>query len=290
MSLTIIIPAYNEQEAIKGVVEELHKLCENKDWKILVVNDCSKDNTKKELSSLNYLSKFSFINNKVNKGYGGAIKEGIKNADTDYIITVDADGQHNPEDVKRMYDYCLENDSDMIIGNRMNSLSSSVYREVGKSLIRRVARILLPINKIDINSGIKIYRTDLAKKYIKMCPDNMAYSDIIALIFINNRHLVTELDVNIRERKGGESTISTKTAFETVYEILNIAMMFNPLRIFLPIAIICCVLGLIWGVPIILKGNGISVGALLAFITGILFFILGLLAEQLSQIRKNIIN
>lgn len=287
MSLTIIIPAYNEQDAIKDVVEELCTLFQNKNWKILVVNDCSKDNTKEVLSSISHLPNFSFISNKVNKGYGGAIKEGIVNAETDFVITVDADGQHNPEDVKRMYDYCMEIDADMVIGNRMNSLSSSVYREIGKSLIRRVARILLPVNKIDINSGIKIYRTDLAKRYIKMCPDNMAYSDIIALMFINKKHLVLELDVKIRERQGGKSTISTKTAFETVYEILNIAMMFNPLRIFLPIAIICCVLGLVWGVPIVLQGSGVSVGALLAFVTGIMFFILGLLAEQLSRIRKD---
>ena len=132
--------------------------------------------------------------------------------------------------------------------------------------------------------------TLLAKKYIRLCPDHMAFSDIIAMVFISKRHLVLERPINIKPRTAGVSTISTLTAIETVKEILNIVILFNPMRVFFPIAFLSIVAALAWGIPIALKGRGVSIGAMLGFTTGILFFLLGLLAEQLSQIRKDSVN
>ena len=177
-------------------------------------------------------------------------------------------------------------DADMIVGNRNAHGDSSIYRGVGKKLIRWFAKLLLPIRIEDINSGIKIYNAELAKLYIRLCPDHMAYSDIITLVFISQRRLVLEQPVNIKTRMTGASTISTLTAIETVQEILNIVILFNPMRIFFPIALFSCTGALIWGFPILLAGRGVSTGAMLGFMSGLIFFLLGLLAEQLSEIRK----
>jgi hypothetical protein len=136
---------------------------------------------------------------------------------------------------------------------------------------------------------MKIYNTELAKRYIKLCPDSMAYSDIITLVFISQKHLVLETSINIKHRTKGTSTISTRTAFETIIELFNILMLFNPLRIFLPLSIICFAAGLAWGLPIIIAGKGVSVGALLAILSSLAFFLLGLVSEQLSSFRKQII-
>jgi hypothetical protein len=80
------------------------------------------------------------------------------------------------------------------------------------------------------------------------------------------------------------------TAIDTVKEILNIVVLFNPMRVFFPIAIASIALALVWGIPIALRGRGVSTGAMLGFTTGVLFFFLGLIAEQLSQIRKDSVN
>ncbi len=125
---------------------------------------------------------------------------------------------------------------------------------------------------------------------MRLCPDHMAFSDIIAMVFISQRHLVIERPINIRPRTAGESTISTLTAIETVKEILNIVILFNPMRVFFPIAFISIAVALVWGVPIVLRGRGVSTGAMLGLTTGMLFFFLGLIAEQLSQLRKNSVN
>ncbi len=139
----------------------------------------------------------------------------------------------------------------------------------------------------DLNSGMKVYRSDLARKYIHLCPDAMAYSDIITLVFINQKHLVLEKDILIRSRMSGTSTINTRTALDTVLEILNIVVLFNPNRVFLPLAIFFVVAGILWGLPFLIRGEGVQAGTLLLTITGLLFFLLGLLAEQLSLIRRS---
>lgn len=297
-SLTVIIPAYNEEKSLEIYLQEVIKFCEIEEYKLIIVNDGSKDKTKKIIESFLKHDCLKLVSHKVNRGYGGAIKSGIKAANTDYVITIDADGQHVLDDVKSIFIEAVEKDADMIIGSRKGSKSASVIRSIGKSLIRSIAKVLMPINIYDINSGMKLYNTDLAKKYISVCPDNMAYSDIIALTFINQRHLVLEKQININKRIAGVSTIGVSTAFDTVREILNIVILFNPMRVFLPLAIVFVFLGIIWQMYLFVfvhgvGGNdlsGFSTAAMLSIVTGIIFFVLGLMAEQLSDIRKNNIN
>ena len=179
----------------------------------------------------------------------------------------------------------VETEADMIIGARGTG-GSSLFRNTGKWLIRKISRILIPNKISDLNSGIKIYRRELAMKYIQFGPDGMAYSDVIALIFINQRHLVTETKVSIGNRVAGKSTIGIGTAFDTVREILNILMLFNPLRLLFPIALVLILTSVAWEIHIFLRGDGVSVGSMLGIVLGFLCFVIGLLAEQLSKIRQ----
>lgn len=285
-SLTIVIPAYNEESSLRSFLPQVVAFCAAKGYKLIVVNDGSKDATQQVLLENSALPDVKVVRNKVNRGYGGAIKAGIAEADTKYVITIDADGQHFLEDVEKLYTQIIETDADMIVGKREGSHTSGYYRETGKWIIRRIARMLIPMNIHDINSGMKIYDAALAKKYTRLCPDSMAYSDIIAMVFISQKHLVLETPINIRQRTAGVSTISTRTAFETLREILNIVILFNPMRVFLPLALIFILAGVVWGLPIVLMGRGISVGAMLSILSGIIFFLLGLLAEQFRLVRK----
>ncbi|MBI1287434.1 MAG: glycosyltransferase [Flavobacteriales bacterium] len=285
--LSIIIPAYNEEDSLKVLLPELLEFVQTNGLQLIIVNDGSKDGTLEVLKAHQGAERFQFFSHKVNRGYGGAIKTGVRNATTKYVITIDADGQHDLNDVLALHKQIIETDADMIVGSRMAHKNASLYRGLGKWLIRSFAKILLPIHIEDINSGMKIYNAEMAKRYIRLCPDHMAYSDIIAMVFISKRHLVLETPINIKPRTAGVSTISTLTAIDTVKEILNIVILFNPMRVFFPIAILSIVAALTWGIPIALRGRGVSTGAMLGFTTGLLFFFLGLIAEQLSQIRKD---
>ena len=144
----------------------------------------------------------------------------------------------------------------------------------------------MPVPIHDINSGMKIFRTDLAKKYAYLGPDTMSFSDTFTLVFINNKHLVLEKAIRIKDRISGQSTIGIQTAFQTIMEIINIVILFNPMKIFLPVSLICIFFTLLWGLPIAFMGRGVSTGSLLGIISGLFFFLMGLMAEQLSLIRK----
>jgi len=284
--LTVIIPAFNEAENLKTILPDFIRLSDEKNWNIIVVNDGSGDNTKEILESFYGTPHLAVIHHKLNKGYGGAIKSGILACNTEFAITIDADGQHSLEDVEKLFSCLKINDADMVVGSRKGIKSASLARGIGKSMIRTLAKMLMTVPIHDLNSGMKVFRTDLAMKYLNLTPDTMAYSDIITLCFINNRQLVLEEPIIINSRMKGKSTISIQTAFQTVMEIINIVVLFNPMKIFLPISLLTLLITLSWGIPLIAIGHGVSTGTLLGFISAIIFFFLGLIAEQLSLIRR----
>jgi glycosyltransferase involved in cell wall biosynthesis len=284
--LTLIIPAYNEADSLEKLLREIIDFCSVRNWKIILVNDGSKDRTKDILKLFEDSRILCTVNHKVNKGYGGAIKSGIRQVTTKYCVTIDADGQHDLNDVEGILQTMIASDCDLIVGNRRGNQSLQTYREFGKSLIRGIARLLMPLTVYDINSGLKMYDTKLAQRYINICPDSMAFSDVMTLTFIYQRNFVLEMPIRINQRVAGKSKIRMRTAFETIMEIVNIVTLFNPMRIFLPLSILFILVSLIWEIPIALNGYGISVGAMLGFITGLIFFLLGLIAEQLGNIRR----
>jgi glycosyltransferase involved in cell wall biosynthesis len=284
--LSIIVPVYNEEQVLPSTAKQIIDFGLAKGWTVIFINDGSRDASGELLNALKNYPNVKVFHHKINRGYGGAIKTGIRNTNTSYLVTIDADGQHNLEDIVTIYNLATKEQADLIVGNRGSVGDSNAYRTLGKQIIRTFARLLMPLPIQDLNSGFKLYRTELAKKYIKVCPDTMSFSDVVTLVFIKQRNLVLEQNITVRTRIAGKSTINTYTAIETIMEILNIAVLFNPLRIFLPISIFCILLGLIWGIAIlVVVGRGVSVGAMLAIVTGVIFFVLGLLANQISALR-----
>jgi glycosyltransferase involved in cell wall biosynthesis len=285
--LTVIVPAYNEEQSITAFLPEVIVFCEQHNFKLILVDDGSKDKTLEKIKELTGGKNFiEIIHHKVNKGYGGAIKSGIKGATTPYLITIDADGQHCTEDILKLLAKMKETDADMVIGSRKGQKIRNYYRFIGKSIIRNFAKLVMTVPIYDINSGMKLYDASLAQKYISLCPDDMSYSDFISLVFLNQKHLVVEVPIQIRDRIVGKSTISMNTAFNTLLAIMHILLLFNPMKIFLPIAFICIIFGIGWGLPFLLMGRGVSNGAIITIISGLLFFFLGLIADQLSMFRK----
>jgi glycosyltransferase involved in cell wall biosynthesis len=284
--LTVIIPIYNEEKNIPPVIPGILEFCTTENFNLVVVNDGSSDNSLSLLKQYEGRPNYKLVHHKINRGYGGAIKSGIEACETEFLVTMDADGQHRVEDVKNLFNTITNGDADMVIGSRKGTRSANVLRGLGKRLIRFTVKRLMPLPVYDLNSGMKIYRSDLGKRYSKICPDSMAYSDVICLTFINKFHKVIEEPIEVRERSAGKSTITIKTAFRTIYEVFNIIILFNPIRIFMPIAVVSILAGIVWDVHIFLRGNGVSVGSMLAIIFGVISLFFGAIAEQLSQIRK----
>jgi glycosyltransferase involved in cell wall biosynthesis len=202
-SLTVVVPAYNEEASLPRFLPQLIECCEKNDWQLVVVDDGSRDGTAAVLDGFADHPRLRVVRHKVNRGYGGAIKSGIRVVETAYVLTVDADGQHYPEDLEALYCDLRERDADMVVGSRKGVSASGWYRDLGKSLIRFFARFLVDqLNVYDINSGMKVCDAVLAKRYLNLCPDSMAFSDVITLVFISQRHRVCERGIRVRPRCG----------------------------------------------------------------------------------------
>jgi glycosyltransferase involved in cell wall biosynthesis len=288
--LSVVVPIYNEAVSLASLLDELAPHCHAQGWKLILVNDGSTDGTATVLKHYEGMPGVRILQHKLNRGYGGALKTGLLEVVTPYALTIDADGQHAINDIDALLGFALENDADMVIGKRNKSGMAGVYRNIGKWFIRRFSALLMPIHISDLNSGFKLYHTGLVQRYVSICPDSMAFSDVITLIFIKKRHVVLEYPITIKQRQAGKSSINTFTAIQTILEIINIAMLFNPLRIFLPLSVFCIGFGLVWGIPIMLRARGVSVGAMLAIVTGLLCFFFGLIAEQLSAMRMGMLD
>ncbi len=285
--LSIIIPAYNEAENLGHFLPEWAQYASRSGYQLIIINDGSSDGTAAVLEKYRSNRSLRIIDHKVRRGYGGAIKSGIKRAETEFAVTFDADGQHQPPAIDQLIKAMKESGADMVIGQRSNLSEGGLYRSLGRNLIRWVAGLLLPVKIRDLNSGLKLFRVDPAKKYIRICPDSMAFSDVITLAFISQGDLVRETPIVINQRRGGDSKITTYTALETLWSIINITLLFKPMGVFLPLAVAFFILGFLWAIPFALQGRGVSVFAALLFLAGLFMFFFGMIAEQLSILIKS---
>ena len=289
-SLSIVIPVYNEEEALIEFLPALTNECRTHQWKMIIVNDGSKDQTHAILSKYKDFQDVEIINHKKNRGYGAALKSGILAVTSTFLVTMDADGQHSVEDIDKIFRYAVDNDADLVVGDRGKMRNANLIREFGKRIIKFFTRILMPLPIKDLNSGFKLYRTEYAQRYIQVCPNSMAFSDVITLVFIHRGDLVLERPITVHSRQTGKSSININTAFETILEILNLVVLFNPIRIFFPLAIFLFLVGMGWGIPFALQGRGVSIGSMLAIVLGAIIFTIGLIASQLSAIRMSMLD
>ena len=286
--LTIVLPCYNEQENIPEFFPCLLEFAEEHHFKVIAVNDGSKDDTLNLLRQ--FEEKFSclqVLSHKINRGYGGALKTGLYAVATSFAITIDADGQHRLQDVLSCFDCIKKHDADLVVGARQNN-QSGMYRTLGKVMIRMFAASLLKLPVQDLNSGMKCYRMSEAVDYLELCPDTMAFSDVILLLMANDRKFVMETPIEVLARTAGKSTIGLNSAINTFSEILNLAVLLRPMTTFFRIGLLFVLLGMGWGVFTYIRSFTITSICVMLMIFGAVCFALGLIGEQLTKIRKMI--
>ncbi len=286
--LTIVLPCYNEAENIPSFFPKLLTFAQEKNFLVIAVNDGSSDQSAKLLAEI--AEKYpilTVVTHKFNKGYGAALKTGLLATKTDFAITIDADGQHHLEDVEKCFSMIQETNADLIVGGRQNN-RSGVYRSFGKTLIKLFAKTLLKLPVNDLNSGMKCYRMNEAGEYLKLCPDTMAFSDVILLLMANDRKLVLETPIEVMARTAGKSTIGLKSAIDTVAEILHLSVLLRPMTTFFRLGLIFVFLGIGWGVFTYIRSTSVTPTASMLILLGFMCFIFGLFGEQLSKIRKKL--
>ncbi len=284
-ALTIIIPAFNEEKALSDAIIALNNFSKIYNWNIIVVNDGSNDNTKNIVPAIRDVI---LINHPYNKGYGASLKTGIQNAKTGLIAFFDADGQHRPEDLIALYENF--GDYDMLVGQRGKDSHQEWVRKPGKWVLSKVANFLTGRKIPDLNSGLRIMKKDVIKQMLHLLPDGFSFSTTSTIAFMNMGYNVGYHPIIVEKRIGKSTVKQLKHGSSTLMLILRLIVLFNPLKVFIPVAFSLIVLGiiyeLIYGI-LMIPGVKLLPGALLLMLSGLLIFFFGLLADQISALRKN---
>lgn len=201
----IIIPAYNEEDNIKKVIEEVKKDISIAD--VLVINDCSSDNTEEILKK----SKVKYINNIFNVGYAMSIQTGIKYAydnNYDYVIQMDADGQHIAKEAKKLYDEIKKKNIDIVIGSRYlkdTGYPCPLFRRIGTKMFELLIKIFCKKTIADPLSGFQCLNKKVIKRYSEF-GNYPEYPDANLIIeMLLSGYIIEEIPVKMRLREAGIS-------------------------------------------------------------------------------------
>jgi glycosyltransferase involved in cell wall biosynthesis len=283
-NLSIVIPAFNEE---KGVGVTLDGLLERfVGAEIIVVDDCSGDGTSAEVLKR---SGIRLLRHSYNRGQGASLKTGMRVATRTWVAWFDADNELRSEDLLRLVERARKEDVLAVIGQR-TSQSATITRGVGKALIRALGRSLNMDAGKDANCGLRLFRRDAILAYLPLIPDRFSASLVTTLIFLERRYPIAFESVSTNPRLG-TSTVRMKDGLEAILVLIRASLLFAPLRVFLPLGLWTIGIGLAYSLIIAFWfGSGLPVGGSLLSLIGLLTVMLGLIADQISQMRLSQFN
>jgi len=282
-SLTIVLPAFDEEAAIGTVIERLR--ARYPDTPILVVDDGSTDRT----ADIVRAHQVRLVRHTENRGYGAAWKSGVGAADTRYIAFFDSDGQFDPDDVGRLYDRFLASTADMVSGCRTQGSHVDPIRAPGKLLVGWVARLLVGRKIPDLNCGLRIFDRELLARYLRLLPNGFSASATSMILFQNRGYRVDFVDIVTAKRLGNSSVSIVKDGINTLLLIMRLVALFNPIRLFNVVAASLLTFGAVYSLAeIVTRGLGMPVLGAVVVIASTMIFLIGLVCDQIATLRLEI--
>ena len=278
--VTIILPAYNEEDALQELLPELKQLYP--DYKILVINDGSTDMT------VETCKKFSVnvISHPYKMGNGASIKTGARIAQSEIIVFMDADNQHPAKDVKSLIDK-MGNGYDMVVGARHRSTHASQAKRFGNFFYNKFSSIMTGNEIEDLTSGFRAVKTDVFRKFLYLLPNGFSYPTTSTMAFFRSGYAVAYVPIHADQRSTNTSSNIKilKDGIRFLIIILKIGALFSPMRLFLPISAALFMTGIVYyGYTFITVNRFTNMSALL-FISSLMVFLIGILSEQISSLH-----
>lgn len=276
--LTIVIPAFNEETGLGVTLDNL--LAAFPGAEVIVVDDCSLDQTAAVACARQNVR---VLRHAFNRGQGGALKTGMRHATCAWVAWFDADNEHRAEDLARLAQRARDENLVAAIGQRQ--ASATLTRGVGKFLIRLIGRGLRIKVGPDLNCGLRVFRRSVILRYLALIPDRFSASLVTTLIMIERGYPIAFEPVLTNPRLG-KSTVRLRDGFDAILMLLRSVMLFAPMRFFLPLGLGSIVVGTGYSLVVAFSlRTGIPVGGMLIITVGFLAVILGLVADQISQLR-----
>lgn len=288
-AMSVIIPAYNEEKGIGPVLEQLPAILRASGleaWEIIVVDDGSRDKTAVVAAGCPGVT---LVRHRQNRGYGAALKTGIRHARYEWICITDADGTYPNERIPDLWAQQAQGQADMVVGARTGEkVAIPLLRRPAKWAIGRLACYVAGEPIPDINSGLRLFRRGVAVRFLSLLPDGFSFTTTITLAMLANGYLVDYVPIDYRARVGRSKIRPIHDTLNFARLVLRIGLYFAPLKIFLPLTGALLVLALAWALfSKFVLGELADVSTLIIAMAGVQVAVVGLLAELVNKRLPN---
>jgi glycosyltransferase involved in cell wall biosynthesis len=275
--VSVVIPAFNESASIAEVVGDLRAAAE---WReIIVVDDGSTDDTGERAAAAGAI----VVRHPYNMGNGAAVKNGIRRAAGEYVLIVDADGQHPPEDALRLVSKLGE--YDLVIGARSLETQATQARRAGNGALNRLASYLTGREIPDLTSGFRGARASGLREFLHLLPNGFSTPTTTTLAFLKGGYRVTFEPIHARQRSGQSKIRLARDGAKFLMIIFKLITLFSPLRIFLPISLASFLLGAAYAAWTVATQRHVTNSSVLLILFAVVVFLVGLVSEQISALR-----
>lgn len=231
---SLVLPVYNEEDGITATLDHLQQTLQVTDctYEIIAVNDGSTDNTRKILLAR---TDVTVIHHRRNRGYGAALKTGIRHAKYPLIVITDADGTYPNERIPELVR--LATQADMVVGARIGAnVRYSPIRKIPKWFLVHFAQWITRHRIPDLNSGLRVFHKSIAQKYLNILPNTFSFTTTITVAMLTNNYIVHFEPIDFHHRVGKSKIKPIRDTLRFIQLILRTGVYFAPLRVFLPIA------------------------------------------------------
>jgi glycosyltransferase involved in cell wall biosynthesis len=275
--VSIVVPVFNEERAVREVLAELCAVMKDSDvpYELIVVDDGSTDET---ASRIRETGEAALVSHPENRGYGAALKSGIRRATGEEVLILDADGSYPVAELPGLL--AARGDCDMVVGVRQGRLSRrEPLRRLGRWILKTLANYLLGTKIPDINSGMRWFRRSAALQYFNLLPENFSFTTTLTLAMLSDGRPVKYVPIQYQCRVGRSKIRPVRDLYLFLMLIIRTVVYFNPLKVFLPMGL--CLLGLGTGVLVwrVLFRSNIGQFELLCLLMGVQVGFMGLLAD-----------
>jgi glycosyltransferase involved in cell wall biosynthesis len=275
--VSIVIPAVNEAAAIGDLVA---RLVADAPWhEVIVVDDGSGDATGERAREAGA----RVIRHPYNKGNGAAVKTGIRSATGDFVLILDGDGQHPPEDARRVVSRVGE--YDLVIGARDGRSQATLLRRAGNAALNRLASYLTGRPIADLTSGFRAARREHLHEFIHLLPNGFSTPTTTTLAFIKAGYNVAFEPIQAHARQGRSKIRLTRDGAKFFLILLKVITIFSPLRVFVPLSVASFLVGAVYGLWTVVTQSKIPNGSVLLILFAVVVFLVGLVSEQISSLR-----
>lgn len=277
-NISIIIPARNEEAGLAALLPDLKQYSQQAE--LIIVDDGSTDHT--VAIAQQYGARV--VRHPRSLGNGAAIKSGARAATGDILVFMDADGQHQPQDIQRLLDK-LGQGYDMVVGARSRKSQAGMHRAAANGVYNRLASWMVGQKVEDLTSGFRAVKASMFRKFLYLLPNGFSYPTTITMCFFRAGHVVGYVPILAPQRIGKSHLRIWRDGIRFLLIMFRIATLYSPLKLFFPLSTAFFASGIGYSTYTLIEMHRFTNMGALLLITALLIFLIGLVSEQITMLN-----